>query len=170
MSIENLKKSHASAMHACQLAEQQLEQARHVWKQRIANGAGDDELDRLEIDRLKLERNIERLRVKEQQAYTAIAEAEAADMAKCKKQAADHFQRTHASMAALIEDVQQAAESYAAAVSKIEAMQQPYFDAGFTAQQLNAKPVVTALRIPFDLQGVAKRAVNLPAQLNARFN
>ena len=169
MTVETLKKAHADAMHACQLAEQQLEQARHNWKQRIAGGADDAELDRLELDRLKLERNIERLRVKEQQAHAAVTEAEQAEQAKARKAASDAFLRQHAAMGALIDEVQQAAESYAAAVSKVEAMQQAYFDAGVLAQQIGAKPAVSGLRVPLDLQSVAKRAVNLPAQLNARF-
>lgn len=169
MTVETLKKTHADAMHACQLAEQQLEQARHNWKRRIAGGADDDELDRLELDRLKLERNIERLRVKEQAAHAAIIEAEQAETAKARKAAADAFLRQHASMAALLDQVEDAAQAYAAAVAKLESAQAGYFDSAVAAQQLNAKPTVTGLRLTQDLIGWTKKANGIPATLNARF-
>lgn len=169
MTVENLNKAHADAMHACQLAEQQLEQARHNWKRRIAGGADDDELDRLELDRLKLERNIERLRVKEQAAHAAVTAAEQAEQAKARKAAADAFLRQHVGLQAQLDAVEEAAQAYAAAVAKLEAGQGAYFDAAVTAQQMACKPAVTGLRMTTDLLNVAKRANGIPATLNARF-
>ncbi len=168
--VSELKQAHGDSMIAVQVAERELESAVREWKAAISAGKTDAEIDKIDDRRRLAERAVERRRVAEIAAHAAVVESEQAELAKRKKQAADNFLRTHASMGALLDDVQRAAESYAASVSKIEAMQQAYFDAGVLAQQLNAKPAVSGLPIPFDLQGVAKRAVNLPAQLNARFN
>lgn len=167
--VEQLKKIHGDALHAIQQAEQQQESVVREWKAAIAAGKDDAAIDGIDDRRRLAERAVERRRVAEQAAHAAVTAAEQAEQAKARKAAADAFLRQHAAMQAQLDAVEEAAQAYAAAVAKLEAGQAGYFDTGVRSQQLNAKPAVTALRIPLDLQGVAKRAVNLPAQLNARF-
>lgn len=168
--ITELKQAHGDALHAIQQAERELESGVREWKAAIAAGKDDAAIDAIDDRRRLAERAVERRRVAEIAAHAAVVEAEQAEQAKARKQAADNFLRHHASMGALLDQVEDAAQAYSAAVEKLEAAQAGYFDAAVMCQQMACKPVVTGLRIPFDAQGVAKRAGNLPAQLNSRFN
>lgn len=167
--VEQLKKIHGDALHAIQQAEQQQEALEREYHAAIRTGADDSALDEIETRRRLAARNTERRRIAEQQAHAAIIEAEQAETAKARKAAADAFLRQHASMAALLDQVEDAAQSYAATVARLEAAQAGYFDAAVAAQQLNAKPTVTGLRLTQDLIGWTKKANGIPATLNARF-
>ena len=168
--VEQLKKIHGDALHAIQQAEHALETVQREWKTAIAAGKDDAAIDEVDDRRRLAERAVERRRVAEQAAYAAVVEAEAAELAKRKKAAGDAFLRQHASMAALLDQVEDAAQSYAATVARLEAAQAGYFESAVTAQQLAAKPAVTSLRQTLDLIGWSKKANGIPATLNARFN
>lgn len=168
--VEQLKKIHGDSMIAAQVAERELEAVQREWKSAIAAGKDDAAIDAIDDRRRLAERAVERRRVAEQAAYAAVVEAEAAELAKRKKAAGDAFLRQHASMAALLDQVEDAAQSYAATVARLEAAQAGYFESAVTAQQLSAKPTVTGLRQTLDLIGLTKKANGIPATLNARFN
>ncbi|MDD2662863.1 MAG: hypothetical protein PHD19_03790 [Dechloromonas sp.] len=167
--VEQLKKAHADSMIAVQVVERELESVVREWKAAIAAGKDDAAIDAVDDRRRLAERAVERRRVAEQAAHVAVVEAEQAELAKQKKAAADAFLRQHASMAALLDLVEDAAQAYAAAVAKLEAAQAGYFDAAVAAQQLGTKPAVTGLRQTLDLIGWTKKANGIPATLNARF-
>lgn len=169
MNIEQLRQAHADSLHAIQQAENALDEIRAEWKTAIAKGADDAALDEIDVRRLRAERAVERRRIGEQQAHSAIVEAEQAEQAKARKAASDKFIKSHAEMQSQLDAVEAVANQYAAAVAKLEAMQGGYFDAAATAQQLQAKPPVSSLRIPLDVLNVARKASGIPATLNSRF-
>lgn len=168
--VEQLKKIHGDALHAIQQAERELETVQREWKTAIAAGKDDAAIDEIDDRRRLAERAVERRRVAEQAAHAAVTEAEQAEQAKARKAASDAFLRQHASMAVLLDQVEDAAQAYAAAVAKLESAQSGYFDSAVTAQTLGAKPCVTGLRQTLDLIGLTKKANGIPATLNARFN
>lgn len=161
--ITELKQAHGDSMIAVQMAERELESVVQEWKAAIAAGKDDAAIDAIDDRRRLAERAVERRRMAEIAAHAAVVEAEQAEQAKARKQAADNFLRVHASMQAQLDAVEDAAQSYAAAVAKLEAAQAVYFDSAVTAQQIGAKPTVTRLRQTLDLIGWTKKANGVPA-------
>lgn len=169
MNIEQLRQAHADSLHAIQQAENALDEIRAEWKTAIAKGADDAALDEIDVRRLRAERTRERRRIAEQQAHSAIVEAEQAAQAKAREAASDAFLKAHAAMQNQLDTVETAAQQYKLAVEAMQQAQQGYFDAAVTAQQIDAKPQVAALRMTTDLQTLAKVANGIPATLNSRF-